>query len=466
MKRLLKIVSFGSIGAVILMLIAATLLENLHGSSFVIDNIYHSSWFITLWALLAITGMIYILYTSRRATLVMLHASFVVILLGALVSFMTSKHGHITIAYEGVPASMFTTPDGTLEKLPFRLQLTDLKTIYPENSETPADYVATVVVDDRKEQHTHTVSLNSPMKINGYRFCIKGVSEENLSLTVSYDIYGRPISYAGYLMVFVSFLLLFFDRQGGFGNTLQLLRGERETKSVIEGKERSSNIATRTTGALLCVIIPTALLWYRRGTFPATNGAEALMLLASVIAAIAIALGNKYRFTSLKRRLAVAACISAAIALSGLEGEDEVQPILRTPLLGVHVTTIIIAYALLACTAVNAAIALCTRNTKRRAQQALFGRVLLYPATMLLATGIFIGAVWADISWGRYWGWDPKEVWALVTLLVCSVAFHTRSLQFMARPTTFHLFCIAAFAAVLFTYFGVNYLLGGLHSYM
>ena len=97
--------------------------------------------------------------------------------------------------------------------------------------------------------------------------------------------------------------------------------------------------------------------------------------------------------------------------------------------------------------------------------QALLGHALLYPATMLLATGIFIGAVWANISWGRYWGWDPKEVWALITLLLCSVAFHTRSLRFISKPVTFHIFCIVAFVAVLFTYFGVNYLLGGLHSY-
>ena len=95
----------------------------------------------------------------------------------------------------------------------------------------------------------------------------------------------------------------------------------------------------------------------------------------------------------------------------------------------------------------------------------MLGRLLLYPATMLLAGGIFIGAVWANLSWGRYWGWDPKEVWALITLLVCSVGFHPHSLRFIARPVAFHIFCIVAFAAVLFTFFGVNYLLGGLHSY-
>ena len=133
--------------------------------------------------------------------------------------------------------------------------------------------------------------------------------------------------------------------------------------------------------------------------------------------------------------------------------------------MGIHVTTIIIAYALLACTAVNALIALCTKDEKRRIQQAVLGRLLLYPATMLLACGIFIGAVWANISWGRYWGWDPKEVWALVTLIVCSMGFHSHSLRFISKPVAFHIFCIVAFLAVLFTFFGVNLLLGGLHSY-
>ena len=140
--------------------------------------------------------------------------------------------------------------------------------------------------------------------------------------------------------------------------------------------------------------------------------------------------------------------------------------LVMAPLLSIHVTVIIIAYALLCCTAINAIIALCTKNSEKRTMQALLGRALLYPATMFLAGGIFIGAVWANISWGRYWGWDPKEVWALITLLLCSIAFHTRSLRFISKPVVFHIFCIVAFATVLFTYFGVNYLLGGLHSYM
>ena len=119
--------------------------------------------------------------------------------------------------------------------------------------------------------------------------------------------------------------------------------------------------------------------------------------------------------------------------------------------------------------AVNAVVALwcglVRGNSGKLEQLALVGRVLLYPAVMLLVTGVFTGAMWANLSWGRYWGWDPKEVWALITMLIAAVAFHTRSLPFISRPLAFHLFCIVAFIAMLFTYFGVNYLLGGLHSY-
>ena len=90
---------------------------------------------------------------------------------------------------------------------------------------------------------------------------------------------------------------------------------------------------------------------------------------------------------------------------------------------------------------------------------------MLYPAVFLLAVGIFLGALWANISWGRYWGWDPKEVWALITLLVYSVAFHSQSIALLRRPAYFHAYLVAAFLMVLMTYFGVNYFLGGMHSY-
>lgn len=476
MKRLLKTISFGAAGVIVPVLVVATILEKLFGSAFAIENIYHSWWFIAMWALLAVAATAYILRTQRRGSLILLHASFVVVLLGAFVSFLTSKRGDMAISQGSAPASMFEMSDGTLQKLSFRLQLVDIDTLNGDG-EAPNDYVVRVVADDKAVQAEFLISLNAPAKINGYQFCIKGVDEAGVSLLVSYDPYGRPISYAGYAMVLISFLLLFFDRQSGFHALLLQIKGvERKGES---GKRKTclrkitffrSRLSPFSFHISLRIVLPVSflflcVLWCGRGVFPATNGAEALMLLVLFVMLLAVALGRKKRFVLLSRLLVLVAAMFFVVAALGLDGDSDVQPILRTPLLGIHVTTIIIAYALLACTAVNAVIALCTKDEKRKAQQAQLGRLLLYPATMLLACGIFIGAVWANLSWGRYWGWDPKEVWALVTLLVCSMGFHSRSLRFISKPIAFHIFCIVAFLAVLFTFFGVNLLLGGLHSY-
>jgi ABC-type transport system involved in cytochrome c biogenesis permease subunit len=92
------------------------------------------------------------------------------------------------------------------------------------------------------------------------------------------------------------------------------------------------------------------------------------------------------------------------------------------------------------------------------------GKRLLCPAVFLLALGIVIGAVWANISWGSYWSWDPKEVWALITLIVYSFPLHP-SLSIHRNPRHFLLYCTLAFLSVIVTYFGVNLLLGGLHAY-
>ena len=92
-------------------------------------------------------------------------------------------------------------------------------------------------------------------------------------------------------------------------------------------------------------------------------------------------------------------------------------------------------------------------------------RLLLLPALFLLAAGIFIGAVWANQSWGRYWGWDPKETWALITMLVYAFPLHDASLAFFRRPKVFHWYVLCAFLSVLVTYFGVNFFMAGLHSY-
>ncbi|MDR1738519.1 MAG: cytochrome c biogenesis protein CcsA [Candidatus Symbiothrix sp.] len=143
---------------------------------------------------------------------------------------------------------------------------------------------------------------------------------------------------------------------------------------------------------------------------------------------------------------------------------NPMTPVLRSPMLAIHVSVILIAYLLLFAMMVVGIIAL--TSPRRLARLAQLNRQLLYPAVFMLAAGIFLGAVWANISWGRYWGWDAKETWALITLMIYSLAFHRRSLLLFSRPRAFQWFCVLAFSAILMTFFGVSYLLGGIHSYV
>jgi len=82
-----------------------------------------------------------------------------------------------------------------------------------------------------------------------------------------------------------------------------------------------------------------------------------------------------------------------------------------------------------------------------------------------LTIGTFLGAVWANESWGRYWGWDPKETWSLITIVIYTLVTHSRMIPGMKDVYSFNLLSLFAFSSVLMTYFGVNYYLSGLHSY-
>jgi len=83
----------------------------------------------------------------------------------------------------------------------------------------------------------------------------------------------------------------------------------------------------------------------------------------------------------------------------------------------------------------------------------------------LLTIGTFLGGVWANESWGRYWGWDPKETWALISVVVYAIVLHIRFISFKRFKYLFSLLSIFSFYSIIMTYFGVNFYLSGLHSY-
>ncbi len=462
-RTTLRNISFITLALLAILLVATTFIEKYYGTDVTREHIYHSPLFVALWMLLAVSAMAYIACTQRRAALIMLHLSLAIVLLGAFVSFLTSERGTILLPKGAVPASMFTTDDNRFEKLPFRMTLAYVDTCHSDGGAYQAD----IAVENAETNDTIRIALNSPIRAEGYSFCIGSISKEHISLLVSHDPWGVPVSYMGYAMTLASFIALFFDRKSHWRSLLKRFGKKEEIK-----KNNCTVFRIRRSAAIvLALAILGIIRWHDTGLFPVTNGKESMLFFIWI--SLLLATIATYR----KELKPIAATFFAlgGIALFAIlpmwnSDGGEIAPILRTPLLGIHVTTIITAYVLLGCTAINASVALflgvARHNSEKMEKMAVTGRILLYPATLLLMTGIFVGAVWANISWGRYWGWDPKEVWALITLLTCSILFHTRSLPFMGKAVNFHIFCLVAFIAMLFTFFGVNYLFGGLHSYM
>ena len=216
-----------------------------------------------------------------------------------------------------------------------------------------------------------------------------------------------------------------------------------------------------------------ALRWHIGGHIPLSNGYETMVFMAWLSILMTPIAGNR-----VKEVLPFGYIVCGLALLVSTFGDSTEQiaplaPVLRSPLLSIHVVVIMISYTLLAFTMLNGVAALIINTTHKNsplanreiAELQRISTLMLYPAVFLLTAGIFIGAVWANISWGRYWGWDPKEVWALITMLLYSTTLHSGSIKAMRHPLFFHIYCIVAFLAVLMTYFGVNFILGGMHSY-
>lgn len=462
-RTTLRNISFITLALLAILLVATTFIEKYYGTDVTREHIYHSPLFVALWMLLAVSAMAYIACTQRRAALIMLHLSLAIVLLGAFVSFLTSERGTILLPKGAVPASMFTTDDNRFEKLPFRMTLANVDSCYSNGGAYEAD----IAIENAETNDTMRIALNSPIRAEGYSFCIGSISKEHISLLVSHDPWGVPVSYMGYAMALASFIALFFDRKSQWRSLLKRFGKKEEIK-----KNNCTVFRIRRSAAIvLALAILGIIRWYNTGLFPVTNGKESMLFFIWISLLLATIATYRKELKSIAATFFALGGI-ALFAMLPMWNSDggEIAPILRTPLLGIHVTTIITAYVLLGCTAINASVALflgvARHNSEKMEKMAVTGRILLYPATLLLMTGIFVGAVWANISWGRYWGWDPKEVWALITLLTCSILFHTRSLPFMGKAVNFHIFCLVAFIAMLFTFFGVNYLFGGLHSYM
>jgi cytochrome c biogenesis factor len=377
-NSLLKRISFGLLAVMPVVLAFITIVEKIQGREIALECFYHSWWFVSLWGILTVSGLAHLIVRKRykQKAAFLLHLSFIVILIGALITFLTAERGYLHLR-QGKPTTTYTTEDGNTQKqLPFEIKLVLFEVEYHKGSNMPANYMSFFRVDG----DMCMVAMNKIYTKDHYRLYQLSYDSDEMGtiLLVYHDPWGIGVTYAGYILLALSLLWLLWHKIRWKG--------------------------------MLVLLIPTLGVWYYVSQI------------------------------------------------------QPMTPILRTPLLALHVSVIMVSYVLLLLIAVFSGIGLASSSKREKMYD--WNNTILYPALTLLIFGIFIGAVWANISWGRYWGWDSKETWALITMVVYAIPLHKESLPMFGNPKKFHLYCLTAFLTVLMTFLGVSFLLSGMHSYM
>lgn len=223
----------------------------------------------------------------------------------------------------------------------------------------------------------------------------------------------------------------------------------------------------------LCHMYGMGMRWYISGYAPWSNSYETMVYVSWATVLAGFIFGQR---STLTRALAslFGGVILFVAALNWMDPQiNTLVPVLKSPWLMFHVAVIVAAYGffgisfLLGIT--NLSIMAFTKDSPRlssRIQElSIINNMSLLVGVVLMTTGTFLGAVWANESWGRYWGWDPKETWALITVVVYTMVTHLHLVKKYNNLWLFNLLSVFAFASVLMTFLGVNYLLSGMHSY-
>lgn len=217
------------------------------------------------------------------------------------------------------------------------------------------------------------------------------------------------------------------------------------------------------------------LRWYISGHAPWSNGYESMIYIAWVTMLAGLIFSKRSEMV-----LAVTATLAGITLLtahmSWMNPEiTNLVPVLKSYWLTIHVATITASYGFLGLGSMMAFMNLCIMIFRNRKNQERINLILdeltiiiemtLMVGLALLIIGNFLGAIWANESWGRYWGWDPKETWTLVTIIFYSFVLHLNLIKKAKTRFTINFLSLIGFGTILMTYFGVNYYLSGLHSY-
>lgn len=217
------------------------------------------------------------------------------------------------------------------------------------------------------------------------------------------------------------------------------------------------------------------LRWYIAQHPPWSDGFEMLVFVAWGVLLFGLLFASKSRFT-VPLGLLFSGTLLFVGFLDWLNPEiTNLMPVLHSYWLKIHVAVIVSGYAPLALSAIMALMTLVLiifhpQNPTHRwwkgvRELIIVNEMSITVGLFLLAVGTFLGGVWANESWGRYWAWDPKETWALISVIVYAIVLHLRLVPKLKNDLVYNLASLWAFSSIIMTSFGVNYYLSGLHSY-
>ena len=218
-----------------------------------------------------------------------------------------------------------------------------------------------------------------------------------------------------------------------------------------------------------------ALRWYISGHAPWSDGYESMIYIgwATVLAGFIF---SKRSPLTMASTAILTGLILFVAHLNWMDPQvTNLVPVLKSYWLSIHVATITASYGFLGLGALLGFVAVILFVLKNKKNEKhitnsikelnAINEMSLLIGLSMLTIGNFLGGVWANESWGRYWGWDPKETWALVTILVYAVVVHLRFIKSIYSEFNFAVISLLSYSSVIMTYFGVNYYLAGLHSY-
>lgn len=215
--------------------------------------------------------------------------------------------------------------------------------------------------------------------------------------------------------------------------------------------------------------------WYISGHAPMSNGYESMIFVSWVTLLAGLIFMKRSGYA-----MALTALLSAlALLVAGMSNMNpeitNLVPVLKSPWLTIHVAVIMAGYGFLGLASIMGLMnvvfyASVTTSNRSRLQEVIMQLTRVNHLTLIvglyfMTAGVFLGGVWANESWGRYWGWDPKETWALITVLVYAFVAHMHRIPGLKGQFAFNLASFISYSSVMMTYFGVNYFLGGIHSY-